>query len=355
MFTLGFLLAALAAPVRIAPGAPRVEFKQPQLALAPGLVALTFGAGDAIDFALSRDGGRTFSKPVQVAEDGKLSLGRHRGPRIAITPGAIVVSAVVGRKGGGADGDLVAWRSTDGGKTWSGGVRINDFPASAREGLHAMAAGGPGLLFAAWLDSRYQGNRIYGALSRDGGRTWSANRLVYASPDGHTCECCHPSLAIDGAGRIYVMWRNWLNGARDMYLSRSSDGGETFSPIEKLGRGTWPLDGCPMDGGGLALNDRGELVTVWRRDAGVFLARPGKPELKLGAGKDPAVALGPDGVYAAWFTPNGLEAKLPDRPQPLLLAQDGAYVQLACSGGPVLAVWESKGAILVQPLSGPRP
>src|SRR5207253_11399365 len=102
-----------------------------------------------------------------------LSLGRHRGPRIAITPSAIVISPVIGTKmPPGADGDLTAWHSADGGKTWSAGVTINDQPTSAREGLHAMASGG-NVLFATWLDDRAKGKRLYSATSKDNGATWS--------------------------------------------------------------------------------------------------------------------------------------------------------------------------------------
>ena len=59
-----------------------------------------------------------------------------------------------------------------------------------------------------------------------------------------------PVLAIDATGQIVVMWRNWLGGSRDMYLARSRDG-VTFSKPEKLGTGTWQINACPMDGGGL--------------------------------------------------------------------------------------------------------
>src|SRR6202040_2323112 len=123
----------------------------------------------------SHDRGATFTKPIKVAEAPMLSLGRHRGPRIAITPSAIVISAVTGTKTPpGADGNLTAWRSTDGGKTWSTGVTVNDQPASAREGLHAMTSA-RGLLFAAWLDDRAKGKRLYSATSKDNGATWSKN------------------------------------------------------------------------------------------------------------------------------------------------------------------------------------
>src|SRR6266568_4847310 len=131
-------LLSLLLAINIGPGAG-VEYRQPQLAATNQMVAVVFGSGSTVYFSASHDQGRTFSAPVKVAEAPLLALGRHRGPRVAITPSAIVVSALVGTKTPpGSDGDLKAWRSTDGGATWSGGVSINDVPASAREGLHSM-------------------------------------------------------------------------------------------------------------------------------------------------------------------------------------------------------------------------
>jgi len=126
---------------------------------------LAFGSGHGIYVATSTNEGTSFSKPVKVAEVPVLPLNRHRGPRIVISKGTIVVSAVTGSEvatgphshGLPSDGDLFAWRSEDGGKTWSKRVRINDIPAAAREGLHALAADGRGNVFAAWLDLRKAG------------------------------------------------------------------------------------------------------------------------------------------------------------------------------------------------------
>jgi hypothetical protein len=147
---------ALLLTLHLAPESPTSPFKQPQLAVSAKLTALTFGSGNAIYFAASADGAKTFSKPVKVAEPGVLSLGNHRGPRIAITSSAIVISAIAGAKGKGQDGDLLSWRSTDGGKTWSQPVQINDVPGAPREGLHAMTARGD-TLFATWLDLATRG------------------------------------------------------------------------------------------------------------------------------------------------------------------------------------------------------
>jgi hypothetical protein len=213
-------------------------------------------------------------------------------------------------------------------------------------------ASGNGVLFATWLDLRSKGTRLYGASSKDGGATWSKNVLVYESPSGTICQCCHPTAIVDSKGELHVMWRNALEGNRDMYAAHSRDGGASFSAAKKMGADSWKLDACPMDGGGLAMDSHGKLISIWRRESEIFIAQEGSPERKIETGKDPAIASGPGGVYAVWNSGGALHAQAPGKPEPIVVAEQGAFPQLiAVPGGPVLAAWEDKGRIMIQPVS----
>jgi hypothetical protein len=332
--------------------------REPQLAAQGELVAMTFGAGGAIYFSVSHDAGRTFSPPLKVSEAAIVPLNRHRGPRIAISRNSIVITAVTGRTpsqeqhahGLPSDGDLTAWRSIDEGKTWSKGVVINDVAAAPTEGLHALAADENGNLFTTWLDKRGgKGTKLYGARSTDSGRTWSKNVQIYESPEGTICECCHPSVVIDATGQIAVMFRNWLGGSRDMYLAVSRDG-ITFAKPTRLGRGTWKLNACPMDGGGLVMA-QGRIVSVWRRDREIFIASPGEREKKIGEGIDVAVSAGTKGAFAAWTTPDGIRALMPGRGDPTTISQKGSFPAIAgLSDGRAVVAWEDDGKIVVHVL-----
>ena len=322
---------------------------QPQLAGDGHRVGLVFGQGQTIVYAGSRDSGRTFSAPVALASQGRLALGMHRGPRVALTTRAVVVTAILGD--GRDDGDLFAWRSTDEGRTWSKPVRLNRVTAAAREGLHGMAAAGD-LVAVTWLDLRASGTRVFAAVSGDGGATWSEDRLVYQSPSGTVCECCHPSVAVSAKGTVAVMFRNAIDGARDLHLAVSGDGGRTFGPAVKLGDGTWKLAACPMDGGAVAIDSRGDVVTVWRREKDLFLARPGQAEERLGTGRDPVIAIAADGTSrVAWRGEAGLVVADPRRGEPKDLAEGGqAPALLALADGSLLAAWERDKRVFVAPL-----
>ncbi len=345
-----FFAAALL--TSISPGQPAGSNRQPQLASAPGLTAMVFGNGNSIWFSASRDNGQTFSAATEVAKVPVLALGRHRGPRVIIEGKTIVVSAVYGEKlatgqhahGLPENGDLVAWRSTDEGHSWSKPVVINDAPGSAREGLHAMTAGGQHELAAAWLDLRATGTRLYGAYSTDDGATWSKNVLLYEAPGGTICQCCDPSLVFSDKHQVQVMFRNVNDGSRDMYLAAWNLSGQVSPPL-KLGNGSWQINACPMDGGGM-VRVGSNTVTVWRRQETVYLDEPGHPEVALGNGKDVAITKSAKGIYVAWSGASGIEIHQPGAKEPICVSPAGGFPALTgLPNGSLLAAWEQDGAI----------
>lgn len=338
------IFAAFLLALRLSPETPDVPLKQPQIAVAGQTVALAYGAGNSVFFAKSTDAGATFSKPVKVATAKFLALGNHRGPRVTMDGSNLVITAITGTVRF-KDGNLMAWRSADGGKTWSPGVRVNDVAESAREGLHSIASAN-GTLWAVWLDLREKGMRLYGSLSRDAGKTWTPNQKIYESPDGHICECCHPTAYIGPKGELYAMWRNWLSGSRDMYYAVSKDG-KSWS-AHKLGEGTWPLNACPMDGGGLAPDSKGGFYTTWRRDGTVYTSHTSGKEVALGPGKNSAIAAGSDGPYIVWTEGMNVKLMKPGAKEPVVIGH-GTFPVLAGSG-PVYAAWENHGTIQVEPI-----
>jgi hypothetical protein len=326
-----------AAPVEITPADLRGAL-QPQVAVAPaGRIHVTFGKGNAIYYTASLDTGRTWTKPVKVAELPKLALGMRRGPRIVASDKVLAITAI-----SATDGNLHAWASYDEGATWKAGANVNDAPNSAREGLHAMAGDGRGNAFVTWLDLRNGGMELWRATSKDGGVTWAANAPIYKSPDGHICECCHPSAAMDAQGRVAVMWRNWLGGSRDMYAALSSDGGTTFAAAQKLGSGTWKLNGCPMDGGSVALRADGKPVTAWRREKTGFSAELGGNEQRLSdSGFQPLVVTTPGEPAYLWQNGSDLFLKK-GAFTPAVFARNAAFASAATlPDGRAVVVWES--------------
>lgn len=320
--------------------------KQPQAAIsADGIVHVVFGVGEDVVYCRSINEGKSFSEPVVAFRVPNLSLGMRRGPRIAISGETLIVSAIGGKLGKGKDGDLVAWRSIDGGQTWQGPVHVNDSDSSAREGLHAMAASASGEAWCTWLDLRNQRTEIFASKSTDGGASWSPNQLVYRSPEKSVCECCHPSIAIHD-GMVHVLFRNSLAGNRDMFLAsfRGQDG--TSSGAKRLGNESWKLNACPMDGGMLSIAPTGLVSTIWRRGRDILVANAdGSDEQYLGIGEQPTIASTSEGPVAVWSVRRDGELMLQKlsggEPQSIAkLARDAVIVSDPKRNKSTIVLWE---------------
>lgn len=186
--------------------------------------------------------------------------------------------------------------------------------------------------------------KIYVSSSSDGGRTWTKSQLAYKSPDGSVCECCKPSIESDVEGNLFVMFRNNLNGSRDLHYTESTDNGATFSKPQKLGSGTWKLNGCPMDGGGITLYETGDLNTVWQREGQVYLANSELEEQLIGQGKSPSISSYGDDTNIV-FT-RGEEIMVASEPMylPIMIGKGNSPRLLSVADGAIY-VWENESGV----------
>ncbi len=318
--------------------------RQPRVAVLGERVAVTYADGEAIVATISADGGKTFATPVQVGTIPRLSVGMRRGPQIALTEKSLVVAGI-----GATAGNIQAWTSRNWGTTWSLPVTVNDRPNSAAEGLFSLTAGASDTVWAVWLDTRQKKSQIDISRSVNGGTGWSANSVFYAPPTGSVCECCQPQIATDGKSAVAVMWRNHVGEARDMWVRVSSNSGAAFNAPSKLGSGTWNLNACPMDGGGVAIDGK-TVQTIWRRETTMFtIAPPATQETSLGEGRNGTILIAGKTVYRAWQKGDRILCAI-DAQEPRDLGA-GNYPHLA--GGadvqaPVIVVWESGNAVQAQ-------
>ncbi|MDR0793097.1 MAG: glycoside hydrolase [Chitinophagaceae bacterium] len=300
-----------------------------------GTIHIIYGNGDSIMYAFSSDHGKNFSTPKLIASLQGLFSFAMRGPQIACTADAVVVTACT------QSGDIYAFRKQANGN-WTKTVRLNNIAGAAKEGMMALDAAQKNI-FAVWLDSRYGHNQVYGARSADGGKTWQKNQLIYKSPDTVVCSCCKPAVAVK-ENNVYVMFRNWLNGSRDLYLASSNNAGKSFQKVEKLGKGTWKLNGCPMDGGGLAINYKGDVSTVWRRENKIYSCMPGHQETEIDEGRNCSIAYsGVRKIFA--FTKEG-EVIIRDRNKITNPGKGSLPVVKTIDANSVLCVWENEKQIL---------
>ena len=307
---------------------------------ASGTTHLVYGQDSTIYYTTTSGLTTLFAQPVAIAVLPDLVAGAKRGPQLAVTDQFVVITAVT------RAGNVVAYSLDRKTNRWSSAVRINDVPQVAKEGFQAVAGAVHGTFHAVWLDLRTdKQNKVVGATSHDGGRSWSANQLIYGSPDGTVCECCKVSLVAKD-NDVYVQFRNWLGGSRDIYLAHSTDGGKTYAPAQKLGTGTWKLMGCPMDGGGLVLSLTGQPITAWRRENTLYICQLGKTEQAIATGRNVTLSTHSAGTVVAWDEGGMIWLKRNDK-VPIALGK-GQMPSVAVRGQMATCVWEAAGQVMTE-------
>lgn len=253
----------------------RTQMWQKTLAKPSLAVAATFGDNGRLWLVSVQDGhlyvrhsddrGATMSSPVRInsAPEAILGDGENR-PKLVVRGRDLFVSYTRGLAKP-MTGDIRFSRSSDGGKTFSAPMTVNDNTDVISHRFDALVVGNTGRVALAWLDKRdldaaqqtgktYRGAAIYVAESRDGGNTFAPNRKLA----DHTCECCRVGLATDLDGTPVAFWRHIFDGGiRDFAIARFDE------PLHRASEDGWRIDGCPHHGGDIAIDARGGRHLVW--------------------------------------------------------------------------------------------
>ncbi len=181
------------------------------------------------------DGKKRFEEPVNVSESPRIFSWL---PRLVISSGdASNVYALwqeIVFSGGSHGGEIFFARSTNGGKIFSDAINLSNTiagdgkgritPRYWHNGSLDLAMGPQGDLYAAWTE--YEGN-LWFSRSTDGGDSFSKPLHVSGGPDAKPAR--GPSLAVDAEGAVYLAWTVGEDKAADIHFAKSIDHGRTFS------------------------------------------------------------------------------------------------------------------------------
>lgn len=151
----------------------------------------------------SDDGGTRWSDPVRVAAPGAAihDIVRGNDPQIAARGRDLVAVWTTPGSGYGGSGPLATAVSRDGGRSWRRGPNPADDGTTAGHAYVDVVAGAGGLDLV-WLDGRDGAQGLRHARSTDSGASWSGNATVQKA----TCECCWNTLSRRGDS-VYAMVR----------------------------------------------------------------------------------------------------------------------------------------------------
>lgn len=214
----------------------------------------------------SDDAGASFSSPVTATpEPENIAADGENRPRIAVARDGSVLLVWAQSLPQRFTANIRFSRSTDGGKTFSTPVTLNDDGRIGGHSFASMALDGAGRVAIVWLDGRdrdavreqggkFAGSSVYMALSSDNGATFSANRVLAR----HTCECCSTALVWTPRGPA-AFWRNLYDGSiRDFALAYLDDG-----LVKRASDDEWRIEACPHHGGDIASDAHGRLHLTW--------------------------------------------------------------------------------------------
>ncbi|MGX9221524.1 hypothetical protein ACWV27_24425 [Massilia varians] len=222
--------------------------------------------------------------------------------------------------GGSHGGDILYARSLDGGRSFSRPVNLSnslDGDGKGRldrdtwsNGSLDLAVGADGKVYAAWTE--YDG-ALWLARSRDGGRSFTPPQRI-AGDDKRPAR--GPSLAL-GGNKVWLAWTVGEDPDADIRVSSSLDDGASFSPPVLVG-----ARAARADAPRLGFDRDGRLHLVYMEQAGkqpaaIRHVRSDGPELAFGtpralstrgeAAMAPQLAIDAHGrVHVAWESAQGL-------------------------------------------------
>lgn len=232
--------------------------------------------GRHLHVSRSEDRGASWSPPVKVNAEPEDILGDGENrPKIIIRKGTVYVSWTQGLAKP-MSGDIRFSRSLDGGKTFSPPISVNDNLEEISHRFDALAVDGRGRIHVVWLDKRDP------AAAEKIGQKYKGTALYAAvSNDGgasfglnikladHACECCRVAIRTDTDGTPVILWRHIFGkNVRDHAMMRL-DG---KSRIIRASHDNWHVDGCPHHGPALSIGPDGVYHFAWFTGAG---GRPG--------------------------------------------------------------------------------
>ncbi len=246
-----------------------------------GKLLLAWTANGVVSVAQSSDLGKTFLSAVKIAEHGKLlDTGSDARPQIVADKNSNTFLAYSFFKDSNWNAQINTARSSDGGKTFSVPTSLVNDGSSQR--FPSVLMKPDGNIFISWIDKRLvaaakQGGemRLGGSIaystSQDGGKTFQAERFANES----SCECCRIGVALDPQSQPVIAYRAiFPGGIRDQASQVISSKGA--GPVHKVADDDWKTDACPHHGPSIAVSGTGKFHVAWytqgSKRSGVFYA-----------------------------------------------------------------------------------
>ena len=187
-------------------------------------------------------------------------------------------------------------KSTDMGKTWAPGKRVDDATPPDACLYPCLAVDPSGNLYCVWWEMLITNeNEILFSRSTDGGATWAPSVRLDSSS-----YCTPPHITTRG-GEIFVVWTtNTLPGCA---FTKSTDGGTTWMPLIKVGGSSFFHAIAVFGDTIFVTHEKGDVYLSRSTDDGATWQNMGRiNDITTGKQDYPDLALTPNGdICCAWY------------------------------------------------------
>jgi hypothetical protein len=190
-------------------------------------------------FNRSDDGGQTFlSSPILV----KQGPGNASGVQLACAGERVYVVWEDDRDGETGYQNIYVNFSTNSGDDWlAADVALDNDPDGLAISLGPQIRLSGNKVHIVWYDQLEGAPDVYMSTSINGGRKFEEPIRVSGDREDESGAgeywSGNPQMEVDSAGRIYVVWEDTRNGRQDIFASVSSTEGRSFGPQKRIDTG----------------------------------------------------------------------------------------------------------------------
>ncbi len=234
-------------------------YGRPRIALTANDIPLIiwFKEGNDHSIMMSRgNGDGTFSTPIEIV-DHDLEPTGFIGPEITSKGDTVYITFICGI----SNDAIMIKKSFDGGLTFSDTIRVspndNNFQYYMPN-IKVKDDGNPIVSYMKCTQNDTDFEQIVN-ISMDFGSTFDNEVNASELVPGEPCDCCKSTIVTKG-NNVYLLFRNNEVNVRNTYISRSTDGGISFTSTQDLDDLNWIINACPTSSPNGVLNGDSILV-----------------------------------------------------------------------------------------------